>query len=331
MPVSSRSKKHFYFPWCESYPPPRYDYPPRYHSYPPRYDSYPNNYGPYSSKWDSYLEAESERFLPPRSEPVRNKNGHLVDLMARNRELEAIEQEFRKRYPILEAPVGNPAPYPDIDLDERIRNLFSTPNGDSLFNNGMMFICNAKSEIECFGRMIFGLPSSSLANMRNITPRTAIFMYRIDPFDPVLHGVFTAVAPSALNIDQTAFAGRFPAQIRVRNYFRFPNPLPESILRTILPDSNRLRMLNRQQTEAIIQEFYNRRFDAPLPSKMDRKSKDFKYRSHVHKPPSFQRLSDMEKNMVNWQALKRMTRKSKDDSMRMSLVEQRLSQKWIYG
>merc|ERR1719419_529165 len=107
--------------------------------------------------------------------------------------------------------------------------------------------------------MIFGLPSSSLESMRNISSHTAIFMYRIDPYDPVLHGVFTAVAPSQLNIDQSAFAGRFPAQIRVRNYYRFPNPLPESILKTILPDSNRLRMLNQHQTESIIQEFYNRR------------------------------------------------------------------------
>jgi len=131
------------------------------------------------------------------------------------------------------------------------------------FDSGYSFLCNQITEAECFGRMLFGARQSKLAEMQRITEKTAIFLYRLGKL-PRLYGIFIKAGEASYNIEPSAFVGRFPAQIRVREPYRFPNPLTDDALNVFKGSKNRL--LNQEETKAIIQLFFHHNRAVSLPT-----------------------------------------------------------------
>jgi len=131
------------------------------------------------------------------------------------------------------------------------------------FDSGYSFLCNQMTEVECFGRMLFGARQGKLSEMQRITDKTAIFLYRIGKL-PRLYGIFIAAGEASYNIEPTAFVGRFPAQIRVREPYRFPNPLTDDALNVFKGSKNRL--LTQEETKAIIQLFFHHNRTVSLPT-----------------------------------------------------------------
>jgi len=123
------------------------------------------------------------------------------------------------------------------------------------FEDGMMFLCNKATEEECLKNMIFAASASKMEHLKKITDKTALFLYRLIPNRSVLHGVFQAEGEPALELIPGAFNGRFPAQIRVKPFFRFPNPVPDVRLAKVLKDNNRCRKLNKRETRLLFREF----------------------------------------------------------------------------
>jgi len=123
------------------------------------------------------------------------------------------------------------------------------------FEDGMMFLCNKATEEECLKNMIFAASASMMENMTKITDKTALFLYRLIPNRCVLHGVFQAEGVPGLELIPGAFGGRFPAQIRVKPFFRFPYPVPNDRLEKVLKDDNRCRKLSKRETQLLFREF----------------------------------------------------------------------------
>jgi len=123
------------------------------------------------------------------------------------------------------------------------------------FDDGMMFLCNKATEEECLKNMIFAASASMMENMRKITDKTALFLYRLIPNRCILHGVFQAEGVPGLDLIPGAFGGRFPAQIRVKPFFRFPHPVPGVRLKKVLKDDNRCRKLSKHETRLLFREF----------------------------------------------------------------------------
>lgn len=123
------------------------------------------------------------------------------------------------------------------------------------FEDGMMFLCNRNTEEECLKNMIFAASASRIADMNKITDKTALFLYRLTPNRCILHGVFQAEGSPGLELIPGAFGGRFPAQIRVKSFFRFPYPVPNHRLEKVLVDSNRCRKLSKRETRLLFKEF----------------------------------------------------------------------------
>jgi len=121
------------------------------------------------------------------------------------------------------------------------------------FEDGYSFLCNSRTELECFSRMLFASSGDKLAEMQKISPTTAIFLYCTTT--QKLHGIFVASAQANINIDSSAFGGRFPAQIRVKEQIRM-KPLPEKICYKIFRgDRNRNGHLSSFVTNQIISAF----------------------------------------------------------------------------
>jgi len=123
------------------------------------------------------------------------------------------------------------------------------------FEDGMMFLCNKVTEEECLKNMIFAASAARMEDMNKITDKTALFLYRLTPNKCVLHGVFQAEGRPGLQLVPSAFNGRFPAQIRVKPFFRFPHPVPYDRLNKVLVDDNRCRKLSKQETRLLFKEF----------------------------------------------------------------------------
>jgi len=123
------------------------------------------------------------------------------------------------------------------------------------FDNGMIFLCNRSTEEECLKNMIFAAEAGRMGDMSKISRKTALFLYRLTPKQCILHGVFQAVGSPGLDIIPGAFGGRFPAQIRVEAFFRFPYPVQNQQIERVLMDKNRCRMLTKRETRLLFKEF----------------------------------------------------------------------------
>jgi len=119
------------------------------------------------------------------------------------------------------------------------------------FLDGQMFICSTATEQECLDSCLFGSPRNMWPEVRQITKNTAIFLYTIGE-QPTLHGVFIAVGQPFLDMDKSAFGGRFPSQVRVKRFYRFPAIPGGKVTKTFRGDRNRQRRLTRRETHEIL-------------------------------------------------------------------------------
>jgi len=118
------------------------------------------------------------------------------------------------------------------------------------FVDGQMFLCNIATQQECLDGCLFGSPRNKWPEVQQITKNTAIFLYTVG--DHSLHGIFIAVGQPFLDMDSKAFGGRFPSQIQVQLFYKFPS-IPGGKLRWVLKgDRNRQHRLTRQQTHEIV-------------------------------------------------------------------------------
>ncbi|NMD01148.1 MAG: AAA family ATPase [Bacteroidales bacterium] len=75
-------------------------------------------------------------------------------------------------------------------------------------------MCNKTTEKECLDKELFGGLKYSINQSRSIDKGHIGFLY--NPVVNTLMGVFVAEGPARMNIDPTAFEGKFPAQIKVK-------------------------------------------------------------------------------------------------------------------
>jgi len=119
------------------------------------------------------------------------------------------------------------------------------------FADGQMFLCDTTTQKECLDSCLFGSPKSKWHEVRQINENTAIFLYTTGEH-PTLHGVFIAVGQPFLDMETSAFDGRFPSQVRVKRFYKFP-PIPEcNVSKMFKGDRNRQRRLTRRQTHEIL-------------------------------------------------------------------------------
>jgi len=123
------------------------------------------------------------------------------------------------------------------------------------FADGQMFLCSMKTQQECLDSCLFGSPKNKWAEVHKITKNTAIFLYTLGD-QPTLHGIFIAVGQPFLDMDTNAFGGRFPSQVRVKLFRKFP-AIPAGKATKMLKDRNRQRRLTRRQTHEILASLIN--------------------------------------------------------------------------
>ena len=80
---------------------------------------------------------------------------------------------------------------------------------------GFLFLCNNKTESECFRRKLFGSPRSQLFVMRS-SIRSGANLFLFNTQSSNLFGPFEATAGAALNLEPGAWGGRFPAQVQFK-------------------------------------------------------------------------------------------------------------------
>jgi len=91
-----------------------------------------------------------------------------------------------------------------------------------MFTDGYTFICNELTEKECFSNCLFGAPRSCWRQVSRICATTAIFLLKkCKNLRPIMYGVFLPHGRPKLNIDQSAWKGKFPSQVRVKQYDKF--------------------------------------------------------------------------------------------------------------
>ena len=87
--------------------------------------------------------------------------------------------------------------------------------------SGYVFLCSNRTERECLERKLFGLPKSVWNQVSQVKKGDILFLLNYQ--SNRLHGVFEAITDGTLDIEPSAFDGRFPAQVRVRRKMRCPS------------------------------------------------------------------------------------------------------------
>jgi len=127
-----------------------------------------------------------------------------------------------------------------------------------IFDNGMVFLCSNSTERDCLEKNLFGSPAGNFERIEKITSTTALFLYRVDR--PVLHGVWIAEGKPKMDLDKELWNGRFPAQVRVKEFHRFPVALPGKKLRNFFQMKRLFRsssLLTRDQINILFMEMNN--------------------------------------------------------------------------
>jgi len=94
-----------------------------------------------------------------------------------------------------------------------------------MFRSGHVFVCTNHTEEECFSRSLFGAPMSMWTEVSKIRNNHAIFLFKRTSNHPVMYGVFLPDGAPGLNLEPLAWGGKLPAQVRVKQYFKF-SPIP---------------------------------------------------------------------------------------------------------
>jgi len=93
----------------------------------------------------------------------------------------------------------------------------SEEESDSLdgynFTDGYVFMCNGKTEKECFERSLFGQVNRMWKNVQKIKSTTALFLLNFTQ-PRTMHGVFVPASAPGYNLEPNAWRGRFPSQVK---------------------------------------------------------------------------------------------------------------------
>ena len=79
--------------------------------------------------------------------------------------------------------------------------------------SGFIFMCNHETKLDCYRYRVFGLPEWRLKDVEKIRPGTSLFLFDCDT--RLLYGTYTATSSGNLGIEESAFGGKFPAQVKL--------------------------------------------------------------------------------------------------------------------
>ncbi|GFZ17310.1 DCD (Development and Cell Death) domain protein [Actinidia rufa] len=122
--------------------------------------------------------------------------------------------------------------------------------------SGFIFMCNAMTKRECFQYRVFGLPAWRKEDVKNVKKGMKLFLFDCDL--KLLYGVYKATSHGQMNLETSAFGGRFPAQVSFAIYEECI-PLPVSAFRLAIKDnyqgSKFKPELTRRQVRELIKLF----------------------------------------------------------------------------
>ena len=97
---------------------------------------------------------------------------------------------------------------------------------------GYIFLCSDNTEQECFERSLFGGGEKYANRVKGLEKGKKLFLYNYN--SKKLHGVFEAVTPVRENINERAWKGEYPWQVRIKTVKKYRPLSREDLGRDVL-------------------------------------------------------------------------------------------------